>query len=185
MDKIPTIYERDERFSVIAKYKPECDWVKNGEGIPTEKIDGTNIRVTIKDHKIIAVEKRRNPNRKEKEQGVQPRYVPASENDPSDKWIFACVKNFEPDKYKLKDGQYPCEAYGHKIQGDPLKIGTNKLYFFTVNPQKFINVPLDYNNLKDYIKTLYSAFNLKVLAEGIVFHHKDGRMAKIKRKDFK
>ena len=91
MEKIPTIFERGNNFRVIDKFKAECDWVARGEGIATEKIDGTNIRVTLKDGKIIDVEKRRNPNRKEKEQGAEPTYVPALRADPSDKWIFASV----------------------------------------------------------------------------------------------
>lgn len=36
-----------------------------------------------------------------------------------------------------------------------------------------------------FLKTLDSLYSPGHLAEGIVFHHPDGRRAKIKRKDFR
>lgn len=45
-------------------------------------------------------------------------------------------------------------------------------------------VPRDHGELREYLATLESRFAPGHLAEGIVFHHPDGRRAKIKRKDF-
>jgi hypothetical protein len=36
----------------------------------TEKIDGTNIRITLRNNTIVRVEKRRNPNKQEKANGI-------------------------------------------------------------------------------------------------------------------
>jgi hypothetical protein len=46
------------------------------------------------------------------------------------------------------------------------------------------NVPRSFDGLKQFLGTLDSRFAPGNLAEGIVFHHPDGRRAKIKRKDF-
>src|SRR5262249_50846760 len=44
MKKTPTIFMRDwngDRSLVTDERNPECQWVFDGEGIPTEKLDGT------------------------------------------------------------------------------------------------------------------------------------------------
>jgi hypothetical protein len=41
-----------------------------------------------------------------------------------------------------------------------------------------------YQELRAFLATLDSTFSPGHLAEGIVFHHPNGRRAKIKRKDF-
>ncbi len=48
MVKIPTMFVRDESqrwHPVKDEIKPECQWVIDGEGIATAKLDGTNIKV--------------------------------------------------------------------------------------------------------------------------------------------
>ncbi len=45
-------------------------------------------------------------------------------------------------------------------------------------------VPRTFEALKVLLEKLESRFSPGHLAEGIVFHHSDGRRAKIKRKDF-
>ncbi|MCL2724468.1 MAG: hypothetical protein FWD69_08535 [Polyangiaceae bacterium] len=46
------------------------------------------------------------------------------------------------------------------------------------------DVPRTYDGLKTFLADLDNKFSPGHLAEGIVFHHPDGRRAKIKRKDF-
>ena len=43
MRKIPTLFVRDEqdRRYVTAEVSPGCEWVLEGEGVPTRKYDGT------------------------------------------------------------------------------------------------------------------------------------------------
>ena len=41
MEKIPTIFDRGDNFRVIDKIREGCEWVFDGEGIATEKLDGT------------------------------------------------------------------------------------------------------------------------------------------------
>lgn len=192
MEKIPTIFDRnwEGNCGIIDKPIPECEWVFKGEGIATEKVDGTNIKVKIEDGLVVQVWKRKNPNREQKKQGIEPWYVDANRDDPQDKHIFKAVDGWSaalPQDHKggwLPDGEYPCEAYGGKIQGNPLSVEPT-LYFFTKYPAIYGSVPRDFHSLKVFLSDLESLRSLGHLAEGIVFHHPDGRMAKIKRKDFK
>lgn len=184
MKKIPTIFDRDWEGNrgVIDKPIPECDWVFKDEGIATEKVDGTNIKVRIKDGKITDVWKRRNPNKEQRKLGVEPWYEIAEPSDSQNKHTFKSVEN--ADTSALPDGEYPGEAYGGKIQGNPLEVEPN-IYFFTVNPKTFEKFPRNYDDIKSLVIHLSSHVSPGHWAEGVVFHHADGRMAKIKRKDFK
>lgn len=184
MEKIPTIFDRDwdGNRGVINKPTPECTWVFKGKGIATEKVDGTNIKVKVEDGKITDVWKRRNPNKEQKERGVEPWYEVADISDPQNKHIFKSVDN--TDASFLADGEYPCEAYGGKIQGNPLEAEPS-IYFFSERPKVFDKFPRDYENIKILVIHLSSLVSPGHWAEGVVFHNPYGRMAKIKRKDFK
>jgi hypothetical protein len=147
MEKIPTLFERDEHFHVVDRPRAECAWVFDGEGVGTEKLDGTNIRLTVRSGQLVRVEKRRNPSKVQKQQGIADGwYADADESSSQDKWIFAAARATEVSGWP--DGEHPCEALGQSIQGNESRYAPGHL------------------------------------AEGIVFHHADGRRAKIKRKDF-
>ena len=182
MQKIETIFDRAENFRVMSKIRVGTEWVFAREGIATEKIDGTNIRITVVAGKIAKVEKRSNPTREEKALGREPGYIDAHESDPSDKHIFRAVNG--TDASKLVDGVYPCEAIGPKIQGNPLQLSNPTCYLFTVSPVVIADVPRTFEGLQEFFKNFDSRYSPGHRAEGIVFHHPDGRMAKIKVKDF-
>jgi len=182
MKKIETIFDRGDDFKVIPKVRAGCEWVFRGEGIPTEKLDGTNVRLTVAAYKVVHIEKRRNPTKEEKAQGIEPGYVDASRNDPSDKHIFRAADNTDVSEWT--NGLYECEAVGPKIQGNPLELPTPRCYAFKFDPVILADMPRNFDAIKEYIRVLESRYSPGHLAEGIVFHHPDGRMAKIKRKDF-
>jgi len=182
MNKIETIFDRGDDFRVIDKPRAGTEWVFAGEGMATEKIDGTNIRITVSGGKAVEVEKRRNPDREEKARGEEPGYVSAHRDDPSDKHIFRAVDG--TDVQTLSDGIYPCEAIGPKIQGNPLNLLFPRCYMFTVSPILVPNVLRTYNGLRELFANFDSIYSPGNKTEGIVFHHPDGRMAKIKVKDF-
>ncbi len=183
MKKIETIFDRGEDFKVTPKVREGCEWVFAGEGIPTEKLDGTNVRLTVENGKVVHVEKRRNPTKEEKAQGVEPGYVDANRNDPSDKHIFRAADN--SDAKMMSDGLHECEAVGPKIQGNPLELTTPRCYAFKSGPVILPDMPRDFDGIREYVLGLESRYKLGHPAEGVVFHHPDGRMAKIKRRDFK
>jgi len=127
MEKIPTLFERDESFKVVNRPKVECSWVFDGEGVGTEKLDGTNIRLTVRSGQLVRVEKRRNPSKVHKQQGIVP---------------------------------------------------------FNLDVPSYVDAPRSYAELQEFLGRLESRYAPGRLAEGIVFHHPEGRRAKIKRKDF-
>ncbi len=183
MEKIPTIFERDEHFKVQNKIKEGCEWVFSGEGIATEKVDGTNIRVTLRSQTCVRVEKRRNPSKAQKKLGIiDGWYVDADEHAKEDKWIFEAVNN--TDFTTWPDGEHSCEAMGPKIQGNTLGLEKNICVPFNLEIPSFEEIPRNYDELQKALAELESKYSPEHLAEGIVFHHPDGRRAKIKRKDF-
>ena len=61
MQKIPTIFVRGEGGRITEEKHPDCGWVFDGDGVATEKLDGTNVRLTVRAGYIVRLEKRRNP----------------------------------------------------------------------------------------------------------------------------
>jgi hypothetical protein len=167
VQKIPTLFERDETRPgrpVTPTVKPECLWVLAGEGIATRKLDGMNV-------KIVGgiLHKRQKP-----VEGVydEASYVPARRDDPADRSLFEAFDAAS----SWEDGIY--EALGPKIQGNPEKHGRHALVrVVPFEPWLVLErVPRDFDGLRTFL----AAQDL----EGIVFHHADGRKAKIKKRDF-
>lgn len=176
MKKIPTIFIRnpDNMRELLQKQHPDCDWVFRGEGVATRKYDGTCVliengnyykRREIKKGKIppsdfIEIEHDQNT---DKRVG----WVPVDPNDKGDKWH---MEAFNKD---LEDGTY--ELCGPKIQGNPEGYESHVLIRHS-EAEQYENVPRTYEKIKEW-------FSNKDI-EGIVFHHEDGRMAKIKKRDY-
>lgn len=183
MEKIPTIFDRGENFKIINQPRKGCEWVFAGEGRATEKLDGTNIRITVRAGHVVRVEKRRNPSKVQKQQGViDGWYVDADEYSKDDKWIFEAVRG--TDVHGWPDAEHSAEALGPNIQGNPLRLPRHICAPFNLEIPAYVNVPRTYERLRQFLEKLESLFSPGHLAEGIVFHHPDGRRAKIKRKDF-
>ncbi len=183
MEKIPTIFQRGDNFRVTNQVHPDCSWVLDGEGIATEKLDGTNVRLTIRSGKCVRLEKRKNPNKKQKTQGIKDGwYVEADELSPEDKWIYECMLNTDVSSWP--DGEHSSEALGPKIQGNPLKLKEHICVPFDMEIPTFDNIERSFDGLKEALSEMESKYSPTNLVEGIVFHHVDGRRAKIKRKDF-
>ena len=184
MQKIPTVFERDGRFKVVDRVRPECEWVLNGEGVATEKLDGTNIRLTVRAGQIVRVEKRRNPTKVQKQQHgiIDGWYVDADNGSAQDRWIFEAVSNTNVRDWP--DGEHPAEALGPNIQGNELQLDEHICVPFDLKVPIYDDVPRTFEGLRDLLPNLESRYSVGATAEGIVFHHPDGRRAKIKRKDF-
>lgn len=168
MRKIPTLFERDETkkgHPVTDRVKPGCEWVLAGEGVATLKLDGTNVKV-----EGGQLYKRQKPKQGDYDEAS---YVPANRDDPSDKYLFEAF-DFEGGRWR--DGIF--EAIGPKIQGNPQGMKYHALR---------VVVPHDLRlELPDFPRTFdgIRSFLEGQAIEGVVFHHPDGRMAKIKRRDF-
>lgn len=183
MEKILTIFDRGESFQVINQPRKGCEWVFAGEGQATEKLDGTNCRLTIRTGQVVRVEKRRNPSKQQKLQGiVDGWYVDANEFSKEDKWIFEAVRG--TNVHGWPDGEHSVEALGPNIQGNLLGLTKHLCVPFNLEIPTYEGVPRTFDEIKIFLDTLDSRFSPGHRAEGIVFHHPDGRRAKIKRKDF-
>lgn len=191
MKKIKTIFDRnwegDGKINRIPiKYENYSDLSFLEFMQATEKLDGTNVRVTVRNHIVVRVEKRRNPEKIQKLKGiVDPWYVDASEFESQDKWIFNGIKN--TDFSEIPDGEWSGELLGPDVQGNPLNLPTNRIVFFTLNQAPiFDNVPFTYDELKEWLPKQKSKYGNGCGIEGIVWHNKStGSMFKIKTKDFK
>lgn len=183
MEKIPTIFDRGEDFRVIDKPRAGCEWVFAGEGRATEKLDGTNIRITTRAGIVVRLEKRRNPSKVQKAKGiVDGWYVDADPSGAEDKWIREAVEC--TDVTGWPDGEHSAEALGPSIQGNPLGLPKHLCVPFNLEIPAYDQAPRTFDDLRRWLGELDSRFAPGHLAEGVVFHHPDGRRAKIKRKDF-
>ena len=113
-----------------------------------------------------------------------PWYVDADEHAKEDKWLWEAV--YGTDLVCWPNGEHCAEAMGPKIQGNPLGLESHVCVPFDNCPGLNIANALNtsFDALKSFPDTFDSRYSPGHLAEGIVFHHLDGRRAKIKRKDF-
>lgn len=178
MKKIPTIFKRDANNMkyVVNEQNPECQWVFDGEGVATRKMDGTCC--LVQDGKLF---KRREIKAGEPHPsgfamtdfdeitGKTVGWMPVDSDDASDKWHIEAFNACSP----LSDGTY--ELVGPKIQGNPEHYGMHTLLKHSMLEQ-YPSVPRTFDGIKNWM----SGKDI----EGLVFHHPDGRMAKIKLRDF-
>lgn len=186
MKKIKTIFERNWEGdkTVIDKYIEEFEPELLKEGIATEKLDGMNVRVTIRNGTSVRLEKRRNPDKIQKQKGIEePWYKDTDDFGPEDKWLIGALKN--TDLSNLPDGEWSGEALGPNIQGNPLNLENNRIVFFSLNQAPiFENAPISYEELKKWLPEQKSKYGNNCGIEGIVWHCSTGDMYKIKTKDF-
>lgn len=176
MRKIISLFQRnyDGDRLVRDEITPGAEWVVNGEGIATRKLDGTCC--LLKDGKLYK--------RYDAKHGKKPpiEFVPAQDvpdsrtghwpgwlpvgNGPEDKW------HREAFDLDMQDGTY--ELCGPKINGNPEGY---PLHTLVRHGQTLLNLcPRNWQGLQTYFKYID--------IEGIVWHHPDGSMVKIKAKDF-
>jgi hypothetical protein len=190
MKKIPTLFVRDEdaRQYVTREVTPGCEWVLAGEGVATIKHDGMCCKIDSGQREnMLGFYKRFEARPLDK--AVPPNFVPADDLDP--------VTRKQPGWLPVGDGpedQYFREAFQFCVKHDKLVDGTYELMGPKVQKN---SLGLAYHILMrhgmylpdvqpipayDHIRTFLA--NRPGL-EGLVYHHADGRMAKIKRRDFR
>jgi len=185
MKKIISLFKRDYGGNrlVFDEVVEGAEWVIDGEGTPTRKWNGTccmvrdgNLyrRYTVK---ATAIERKMIPVGFEPctdisvVTGKQEGWVPVGWGN-QDKWHREALKSKDPFKVDLPDGTY--ELCGEKVQGNPEKIIGHTLI---PHGKDILNdVPRDFGGIKEWFKGKD--------IEGVVWWHSDGRMVKIKKKDF-
>lgn len=176
MQKIISLFQRDHEGThlVYDEITPGAEWIVAGEGRATRKWDGT--ACLVKDgklHKRYDCKPGRTPPEgfepcqpePDEQSGHWPGWVPVTD-DPNDKWHREA---FCP---AYQDGTY--ELCGPKVQGNPERIGRHIL--IQHGGEILFGVPRDFGGLQTWFE--------EHDVEGIVWHHPDGRMVKIKGKDF-
>lgn len=184
MKKIPTIFERDwdgDRSLVVNVVNGKCQWVFDGEGIATRKVDGTCCRIL--DGKLW---KRRELRKGEDmpdgfevadvdpETGKTVGWVLVGDG-PADRWHNEAFTRRQEMNLPLEDGTY--ELIGPKVQGNPECAADSILVRHGFGlAGELCDVPRTFDGLRQWL----SGQDI----EGLVFHHADGRMGKIKLRDF-
>lgn len=184
MQKIISLFQRnyDGDRLVRDEVVPGAEWVLAGEGRATRKYDGTCCRV--KDGKLYKRYDAKNG--KTPPEGFEPAQDPdpvtghwpgwlAVGDGPDDQWFREGLSNakfFNGEPVEVPpDGTY--ELCGPKVQGNPEKFPHHLLVYHGGTE---VEAPRTFNELKEFMRDYPH--------EGIVWHHPDGRMVKIKRKDF-
>ena len=181
MKKMPTLFERQfENYQIIKclnKVHEGCEWVLNGEGYATEKLDGTCCmiksnqlyrRYDYKEGRILPEGAIPCQNKKDFITGHWPHWILCDRNNPQDKYHFEAFDRQE----KWDDGTY--ELIGLHEQGNPYNLDTDILEKHGLRILE--HVPRTFEELKKYLEKNY--------IEGIVFYRGNGEMCKIKRTDF-
>lgn len=178
MQKIISLFKRNYEGNrqVFNELVSGAEWVISGEGVATEKIDGTACMIRGgKYFKRYDAKRGKTPppdfepaQEPDPITGHWPGWVPVSETNPADKW------HREARNTDLNEGTF--ELIGPKIEGNPYKLEVHRL----VKHGEYIISENLYERNFEGIKKFLS----QTIIEGIVWHHPDGRMVKIKARDF-
>ncbi|MFF4388543.1 hypothetical protein ACFY0G_17450 [Streptomyces sp. NPDC001552] len=189
MQKIPTLFVRDftaapregAPLPVLPEVTPGCEWVVAGEGIATRKWDGTCVmldeygawwaRREVKRGKPIPDQFA--PISTDPQTGKTVGWEPVAQTGWA-KYHAEAVHNSSPDR----PGTY--ELLGPRINGNTDDYPGHVLMPHGWAPfsvrNDYASAPRDYTGLDAWLRARPY--------EGIVWHHDDGRMAKIKKLDF-
>ena len=170
-------YNERGEFRSLDQVTPGCEWVANGEGVATRKYDGTCClimngelyrRFDAKPGRAIPAGAIPCQDEPDKITGHWPHWVKCDPNNPQDKWHLKAMRgDYADGTYELCGVHFQNNIDGLVGDGDVLvRHGEDILY---VKDRTFDGV-MQY--LRDNV------------IEGIVFHHPDGRMCKVKRSDF-
>ncbi len=183
MKKMPCVFVRDFKgrdFTITSEVTPGCEWVLAGEGVPTRKRDGTacaviggrlHARYDAKRGKRAPADAVPCDPSPDPVTGHWPHWVPVYEQ-PHFKYHRIAQEALFDAARELADGTY--ELVGPAVNANPE--GRSELELVRHGSDVLEGAPRDFDGLREYLGT----FN----GEGIVFHHPDGRMAKLRRHDF-
>lgn len=182
MKKIPTVFERDwtgDRSRVIDKVHEGCEWVLDGEGWATRKVDGTCCRITggtlfkrrevkLRDGDTLPAEFETEDFDEETKKYFG--WMPVGDG-PDDCWHREAFGR----QSEWPNGTY--ELIGPRIQGNPEKAPEHTLVKHGEGLAGVVeNAPRTYAEMLGWLAGSG--------IEGLVFYHEDGRRAKIKARDF-
>jgi hypothetical protein len=190
MQKIPTVFQRnpEDRAHVLPAVNPGCEWVLAGEGTATRKYDGTCVmynhdgwwwaRREVKPGKTPPVNfvSVTTDEVTGKVMGWEP-----IEDSSFAKWHAEALANHAAMNngiYNPRPGTY--ELIGPKVNGNPEREQRHWLVEHA-KAERLIVRDLSFEGIRAAVLHAAEADG----CEGIVWHHEDGRYAKVKARDFK
>lgn len=183
MKKIPTLFKREfgasgSIESVLPEVTPGCEWVIDGDGEATEKVDGAACaiiggvfyrRYDVKKNWVVPEGAIPCQSTRDPYTGHWPHWVVVDPKAKGDKWFLAAYGNTP---WCREDGTY--EAVGVHFQNNPYKLDAD--FLERHGRIKIKNCPRTFEGIREYLR----AHDI----EGIVFKREDGAMCKIKRSDY-
>lgn len=192
MRKVPTLFVRDMTTKLVTPdVTPGCEWVINGEGVATEKIDGTCCLVRDgKLYKRYDAKAGRTPpqgfepaqDAPDEHTGHWPGWVAVGDG-PDDKWHREAWTSDRNPPLSIRNPlqiEGTWELIGPKVQGNPYGLESHQLVRHG-DPWSFYDEVAPHLSLSfDEVRDFLARYDI----EGLVWHHPDMRMAKVKRRDF-
>lgn len=202
MKKISVLFQQDhENDRLLPEVRADHAWVLAGEGVATVKFDGTSClwrdgqlwkRYDRKLNKAAYQRRERGEVLGDLHEGLfkvppagfvpceaapdpvtfhWPGWVPVSETDPGDQWHREALAHWHADA-RVEGQTY--ELVGPALSKNPYHLPRHELWR---HGAQVVDLP-------DRSFEAIAQFLAEHEVEGLVFHHPDGRMAKIRRKDF-
>ncbi|MFJ8345096.1 hypothetical protein ACIQ9J_01710 [Streptomyces sp. NPDC094153] len=180
MQKIPTLFIRnpDDRRHVLPEVTPGCEWVMDGYGTATRKYDGTCILLDESGEWWA---------RREVKPGktTPPNYAPIEHDEVTGKtvgWEPITQSSFAKHHAEATEirSNWPHGTYelcGPKVNGNPEELERHTLIRHAT--AEVVDAGLDLRTFDEIAN-----FLARHKWEGLVYHGPDGRMAKIKARDF-
>lgn len=180
MRKMLTIFVRTPDYKATPEITPGCEWVFAGEGWASRKWDGTAcrlrdgkwyVRYDAKHGKTPPADFEPCEPERNLETGHWPGWIPLSATAPEHRWIREAIANSIP---YAEDGTF--EAIGPKIASNHDGHGFHAILRHGMDSGGADKIERTFEGIRAFLE--------RTPIKGIVFHHPDGRMAKIKRRDF-
>lgn len=183
MKKMPTLFEREFEghriVRVTERVAPGCEWVLNGEGVATEKVDGSCCAI-IDGRFYRRYDAKRGQKRipdgaipcqpkPDPVTGHWPHWVPVDAYRKEDKWYVQAYMNTP---WAVDDWTY--EAVGPHFQSNPY--GLDEDFLERHGRIRIPDCPRTFDGIREYLRTHE--------IEGIVFWRDGKPGCKIKRSDF-
>lgn len=179
MKKIPTVFVRDpdNRRYVLPEISPGCEWVFSVRAVATRKYDGT---CCMYDGYTWWARREVKPDK-----NPPLGFSPVETDETTGKtvgWEPIEQSPFAKFHTQAKSGHdfWPTGTYelcGPKINGNPEELAEHTLIKHSTATQAWVSSLETFDDIRDFLD--HNNW------EGIVFHHQNGSMAKIKYRDFR
>lgn len=182
--RVSKVINGRQEYVVIPEIAEGYEWVFNDPSVrAVEKLDGTNVSIVVENGLVRRIFNRTTE-------------LNVFGGHPA---ITALINSAERGYLPKNDGQFFGEAIGGKIQANPLNL-TSPLWFpfhrafDKLSYKSWGKYPKTFDSISEWFKDglVSLAWEMygnkkpedKVFAEGVIFTHPDGRMAKLRRDMF-